>query len=247
MKCDNCGVEVEEKHQYCPLCLEPLYAEHHPDSGSEDRGAIPGEPGQPAQSVQHGRPPLQTRFRAGLWLIEAFSMVAGVAALVIFAADFAFSSEVGWSRYPLVSIALLWAVGVTAVLFRAGPILFSVALFVLAAAYCYLVDRFLGAPFWFVPIALPNMAVLLLLVTGSLAVIRRKQLRLLQILSLVSLSTGIMLIVIEGSLRHYLEDEIDISWSLLGFACFTAVAVVVFYLHRSLRKRHRDIRRYLHL
>lgn len=243
MICSNCGVEVEDTHDYCPLCLTPLG-----EPGAEEDDSVPdrAEPQVRSQVATH-EPPRATRWRAGLWLIEAFTMVAGVAALVIFAADFAFSSEVGWSRFPLVSIALIWAVAVASVLLRSWPVLLSIAVFLLIALYTYAIDRFIGEPFWFVDVAVPTLAVLLLVVTGSVAIVHGKRLRLLQILSLLSFDVGIMLLVIEGSLQRHFLGEISVSWSVLGFACFAAVAVVIFYLHRSLRKRPRDVRRYLHL
>jgi drug/metabolite transporter (DMT)-like permease len=85
------------------------------------------------------------------------------------------------------------------------------------------------------------------LAAAAMSLARRRRLRPLQIISLISFCVGIALVVIEAALRRYFTGELLVTWSVLGFACLTAVSVVVLYLHRSLQKRHRDIRRYLHL
>jgi hypothetical protein len=174
-------------------------------------------------------------------------LVAGVAALVVFAADFAFTSEVGWSRYPLAGIATIWLMGIAGATLVTRPVLFTTALLLIGGGLCFALDRFTGRPFWFLDIAAPIDAVLIVLGAAAMSLARRRRLRPLQTVSLVSFCLGIALVVTEAALRRYFTGELLVTWSVLGFACLTAVSVVVLYLHRSLQKRHRDIRRYLHL
>src|SRR5689334_18619699 len=91
--CKNCGVELEEAMQHCPLCGEPVTGRDNvyaPTPGAQQAFRYSGPMSQP-----------QKKFT---WEIVSIILLSGIIATFII--DFIINRRVTWSEYP-VAISLV--------------------------------------------------------------------------------------------------------------------------------------------
>ncbi len=227
--CRSCGVEVEEGLARCPLCGTPL--------GSAD---TPGEPkAAPRPPEPRGAPRAMRR-----WMLEAATILAGAAATVVFAADFAYRMRLTWSLYPLAAIGFLWVSAVVAIVSCPRPLVWLGCQTAALLAFLYGLDKLTAGPPWFVPLALPAALLAVVLAAATAAIARRRPP--LQVTALALLAAGLYLLGLEQILNRHLSRPFAPGWSLVAFGCIVPVVLVLLFLQRSLRSRP-ELRRLFHM
>ncbi|MFW6214257.1 MAG: DUF6320 domain-containing protein, partial [Spirochaetota bacterium] len=169
------------------------------------------------------------------------------AAIVIFAADFAFGFTLEWSVVPLLAIGFFYLAMIAIIGFHRVPILLLVVETGVVAGFLLLLDVVLPEATWFLSIALP-VTLLLALVSGvAAAAIARLKLRPLQAIAVAFLASGFFVVGLEFILNLALFDELLVSWSLIAFACTLSVFFLILFINRRLRERHAEYRKVFHL
>lgn len=238
MICTNCGVEIDEMSEHCPLCGNAMPVLSGTDPGATHAADAPA-----------GDQPLPPEIVSGVkkWLWEVVSVLAFTAAIVVFAADFAYGSEVSWSRYPLLAILFFWLSATSLILLSRFPVLVFLCQSVFVAGLLYMLGRFLGATHWFLPLALP-VTVLVAAVSGSvIAIATRLKLTLILTIAVILLGIGVFLLALEVILNNFQGNDVVVSWSLVAFACLVALFVVLLFVEKRLRERHSEYRKIFHL
>jgi len=233
--CANCGVEIEEGLKRCPLCLSLLGGERENMVEESPRARI-----APPPAGQAG--PL-TLLR--LW--EIVSLFAAISAVVVFAADFAYSMCVTWARYPLASIVFLWAAGSLLILIRTHKLLLLTAETALSAIFLQVLDLLMPEDPWFFPLALPITVVTGALVGGVAVVARALRRRVFAILAVVLFSVGLLLVGIETVVSLHLSGALRLSWSLLVFGCAVPLVGLLFYIQYRMKITSDELRKIFHL
>ncbi|MFP4113545.1 MAG: DUF6320 domain-containing protein [Spirochaetota bacterium] len=241
-KCTKCGVMIEDNLDECPLCGEPVTEERRKQRQDDEYRDNVLRPGTEIDAENE-----KTVRGAKIWLFEMTSLVAFTAAIVIFAADFAFGFTLTWSTYPLLAIVFVYLLTAAIIaLIRRPAWLFAVET-VVVVGFLFLLDLLVGDTEWFLPIGLPVTILVALLAGGSGAAIVKLNLNALQSLAVVFLASGFFVVGLELVLNYALHDELLVSWSLIAFACTLSLFVVVLFINKRLRERHSEYKKIFHI
>jgi hypothetical protein len=230
--CSNCGVEIENEYEHCPLCGVLL-------TGETDEEPPLG--GEYSEVIEQHDEKVRLLFR------DIFTFIALAGAVVVFAVDFAYGMNISWARYPLASIAFLWLA-----VFLISALKRRVYLLVLCetaatALFLYLVDLFSAASAWFLPLALPLTLAAGALVTVTIAVIRRFDLSALGGISAGLISAGLYTVCAELLINAYLGRPLQPSWSLITAAAVIPIIAFLIHFVKRLERRGSNLEKYLHV
>ncbi len=233
--CTTCGVEVEEGIERCPLCGTRLTEGPSGPPAAEDKERLsPLEPAVPESSVRR-------------WLWEVISLLAVTAAGILFAIDLANGFDVTWSRYPLSAIAFLWVCATSAIALAKRPLALCAALAAAVLAFLLVLELFTTGRPWFLQLAVPLVALAIVVSVGAWAVVSRLRLAPLPAIAVVVLGCGLAAVGVEYLLNRYLPLDRVVSWSLVSLACSISLFFALLLVNKRLKERHSDIRRMFHL
>jgi hypothetical protein len=229
--CSTCAVEVEDGIERCPLCGTPL------------REGLPDLP----DAAGEGSGPEVSESSVRRWLWEVSSLLALTAAAILIAIDLASGFDVTWSRYPLSAIVFLWICATSAIGLARRPLALIAALAAAVVAFLLVLELITGGRAWFVPLALPLAAMAMAEGAGAWLIVSRLRLPLLPAIAAVVLGCGLAAIGTEYILNRYLKPGTVVSWSLVVLACAMSLFLALLLIHKRLKERHSDIRRFFHL
>lgn len=228
--CSHCGVRVERDLERCPLCYARL------------NGASGGEPGE--ESEREGE---AIYTRPVVFLIEILSLLGGVAALVVFAADFAVGFTLSWSRFPLSAIVYAWVVTVAIIVLGRRAVLLWPALTAATLAFLLSLNLFAGGGPWFPSLALPMVVLAAVLIGAVIAAARGRGFSAPAVLSLSLGVAGVYAVGLELILGFYFGTPGRLSWSIVVLASAIALSLVLLFVHTRLRRRNASFERVFHL
>jgi hypothetical protein len=232
--CHNCGVEIDENLDHCPLCRAPLRGE-----ASELELGLPPPTGGPSEDV--ARPVARLR----IW--EIVSLFAGAAAAVVLVADFANGLTVTWARYPILSVFYLWTVCSVLILLRRYRLFLLLAEAGASAVFLLGLDLLAPGEPWFLSLALP-LTILAGAILGAVwAAALALRPRVLAILAVVLGAAGTFALGLEGVLNVHLSEGFRLSWSLVVFGCIVPMVGLLFYVQYRLKVTHSDLRKIFHV
>lgn len=250
--CPNCGVELAADAERCPLCLAPAWrpgASHARGPEETRRREAPVELAISALDPEDAEKLSPAEGRTLLW--ELLTVSLGIAALALLAIDLIDSPGIGWSRYPLASIGLAWAlIGLLGAGRRArspGARRLRLALAALAApAYLLLLDLFSGSLDWSLAIGVPvSLATELIAGLAALAIARSRR-RGANVAAILLAAVALICLAIESILDLAATRAIGLGWSSIVLVALLPVSLFLFYLHyRILGKK--SLRRFFRL
>jgi hypothetical protein len=230
--CSNCGVEIENDYERCPLCGTSL---------SGEAGAEPAGGGEYSEVIeQHDR-------RVRLLFREIFGFIGLAGAVVVFAVDFAYGMDISWARYPLASIAFLWLAMFLIAVLKGRIYLIVLCETAATAAFLLLLDLFSAGGGWFLPLALPLTLAAGGLVLVSAAVIRRFRLSALGGISAGLISAGLYTVCAELVINAYLGGQLQPSWSFITAAAVIPIIAFLINFEKRLERRGSDLQKYFHV
>lgn len=216
--CVNCGVELDDGIEICPLC-----------------GNYPGKKGEsenpsfsyPSDIIQLHR----KENRKYLWELSGIIAFSGVAVCTI--VDLSINRGLGWSLVSDASVLATWVI-ITLFLYarkRVSIVVPCLALTILA--YLFIIDLVVAGKSWFIPVALP------LAITASVsAVIVIILYRIANFKGLNIIATAFILIsgfciLTETILDKYLNNVVELRWSLITAVSLLPVTLIfIFYYYR---------------
>jgi len=241
-KCRNCGVQVEDGLDECPLCGEPVSERRRQEREHENERENVLRPGSSLKPENE-----RTVRSAKIWLFEMVSLVAFTAGIIIFAADIAADFALSWSLYPLLAIGFVYLFTAAIIGFVRVPGLLLVVQTAIVAGFLLLLDLLLPSGAWFLSLALPITILAALLIGASAFVIRRMGLNVLQALAVVFLASGFGVVGLELIINLARAAEMLVSWSLIAFACTLSLFVLILFINKRLKERHAAVRKIFHL
>ncbi len=227
--CKKCGVEIEDKFSFCPLCNEPIGNKKKPEE------KVTEIPQLEKLVVQHP------------WLIELFSFFSAAGAIIVTAVDFAYAADLTWSRIPLISIFFAWLfVFIIHHLIKKVYLLVTLEM-INFFVFLWFLDRFIPVFSWFFRLALPIIMVVGILFLFVILWIRSFKLATFVALAVCTLAVGIFLLCLEVILIRFHQENIFISWSLVAFACILPVSGFLIYFQFRINKKGADLKKYFHI
>lgn len=226
--CSQCGVEVEERAESCPLCHTPIQRRDEPVSEPPRYPEVPVLPGR------------QVRYL--VWLV--FTVVLLSATLTCIAVDLIQSPGVSWSHYAATGAGVLWLFITLVVTLARRPIFVIVGQAVATAGFLVLIDLSNGHLDWFVPLALPIVAV----VSGASVLVwlvaRLSRRAPALTAASVLLSCGLGSVGLDLLISAHLGAA-GLSWSFIVLAAVLPPTAFLVYFHSRLGGRI-DLARILH-
>lgn len=239
--CSNCGVQVEDELDECPLCGEPITEEKRRERRRrEERENLlrPGAEAEPSERTVRG---------AKIWLFEMVSLVAFTAAIIVFATDFAYEFSLSWSPVPLLAIGFVYLFVASIIGLVRHPTALLVVDTLLVAAFLLALDLLIGSDRWFLSLALP-ITLLIGLITGVAAGIAVKlHLNTLQTVAVVFLASGVFVMGLELIVSRAITGSPIVSWSIIAFACALSLFFLILFINKRLRERHAEYRKIFHV
>lgn len=218
--CSRCGVEVEARAESCPLCDAPI----------QRLDALPAE--APRYPQVTGIPGRQVRYF--VWMVSTAALLS--AALTLVALDLVLGGDFSWSRYPLTGAGVLWLLMTLVVVFARRPIFIMVGQAAATAGFLLAIDLFDGRLEWFVPLALPIVAV----VTGASVIVwlvarlSRRSPAMIAAAVLFGCASGSVVLDL-GISSHF--GLMHISWSFIVLGAVAPPMVFLLYYHYRLGRK----------
>ncbi|NMC40900.1 MAG: hypothetical protein GYA43_06980 [Bacteroidales bacterium] len=222
--CVNCGVELDDGTDRCPLCgMDPAEKACRDEITS----------GSPSGIIK-----LQKKEnRRYLWELIGILAFSGIAVCTVI--DLLIRKGLGWSLISDVSIAAAWVIITLYLFVYKEPLVFflSVMLTVLAALFSI---AFLGdAMEWFLPVGLPVTLAAFMSAAAVVILYRAAHFRGLNILASALVILSGLCIIIEILLDRYNNASTDLRWSLIVAASILPVSLIFFFYHYRLKKGNR--------
>jgi hypothetical protein len=231
--CVNCGVELARTEKQCPLCGVPVI---NPAEGvtDEEKSGFP-----------HRREPLESAFDRELW-IKLVSIVLAVPAVICFVSNMMVFTQVFWSLYVVGGLVVCWTFCVSPFLFkRYFPLLWIVANTGATLGYLFLIEFLSAGKVWFLQLALPMVLGVALLSFINVVLIRKRILMELNLAAGIFLSIGLLTVLIDLSLSHYLTGSLLMGWSLFSLISCIAISAALVLIQRQLNVKEK-LKRRLH-
>jgi len=266
--CRNCGVEIEENLDRCPLCSYPsrevpakgwpfhrpeeaepagrMNAKDRKQSHDREESAVPLESAGPLETEGQLKS-AERDDRVRLLFAEVTGFIALAGGVVVFAVDFAYGMAVTWSRFPLAAIGFVWILMSIPCWLRRRIYLIICAETCNMILFLFLLDAFTPDNLWFMSLALPITAGLgtaLLLTTGC---IRRFRLSVLGSISMVLIAMGLWILWIEMLINRFLDGRVYVSWSLIAAASVVPIIAFLFNFDWRLKKHGSNLKKHFHV
>lgn len=201
--CVNCGVELADNQEDCPLCGVQVINPADPDRRLADP-AFPPDP-----SFRNAAPRIR---RAAVMTAAVIGLIPLLTAL---ACDLAFNGVLTWSRYVGVSFLIAYVFLFPPMLIKKHRVTWSMALdYAVMALGMWLFCLIVGGK-WYLPFALPLVTVVFALAYTVYLLIRHTPWNFLKIASVVSGGMGLFALLVEWLINSAFLSGKPMFWSLI--------------------------------
>lgn len=237
--CINCGVELEEGINKCPLCGVTADSPHF-NSLTDEALNDPDEKlySEYASLTQEQR-------RKLFWELSGIILISGI--IISFVIDFIITQSITWSKYCItVCIALL--VNTTLFSFwRNRILLVFIVSMVSSSILLILLDLYSSHEFgWGIKLGIPFVLLFYIVMLVFTVLIKVSKRPGFNILGYFFLAIGLAAIFSEGIISIYLKDTLTLRWSIVVFACMIPISAILSFIHYRLRKGI-NLRRFFHI
>jgi hypothetical protein len=224
--CKNCGVDLGEGNEHCPLC--------------EPTESLSGRVASAADLFRLSRIE-NTRH---LYEITMLLLVSGV--IITLAIDAVFGKGMSWSLMTTTSIGyLIVFISAIYLLRRRTYIVISVAT-AATLVFLWLVDLLTGNNGWFRSIACPLTLSIGVLTAGVLFFNSMSRYRGLNLLATILIALAIFTLITEYLTDRLISSAYNPQWSVVTAASLTIIAMFFIFIHYRL-KRGRSLGRLFHI
>lgn len=238
--CSNCGVELEENMNFCPLCGEPMMDEN-PDNieyiklRKQEMGKKPITSFQKLSGVQK---------RKLFWEISGIILISGI--LITLIIDILDGNFITWSKYSSTACAVLFVNISLFCHWPKKPLVLFFGSYISNSVFLLLIDMYSGNIGWGVKFGIPLLLVAYLIVSALILLIRKTREKELSLISWSLIASGLLSICVEGMISIYADKMVSLYWSLIVVICVLPVSLILFYIQYRL-KRGTDLKRFFHI
>lgn len=224
VRCDQCGVELAEGTERCPLCGAVLG-----DKDAASRAGTPGPVPVPADGADENRQRRQV-------VAEVLSVSLAIAALTLVVLDLIMGAGIAWSLYPLVALGFIWWLICPTLMATRKPAL-GIAVSALAPfGFLVALDAINGSLAWSLTLGAPIAAAVELGVLGTILAAKASKIRGLNVLAYAFVAAAAICLVVEGAIDLYRDGILNLFWSSITASTLIPVAGFLFYAHLRLAR-----------
>jgi hypothetical protein len=238
--CPQCGVELEEPVQICPLCRYAV------NNGRVD----PKESSRVEDERQYDRllsdyvKLTKDQKRKLFWELSGIVLLSCV--LITLIIDIVTSGSITWSRYSISVCLVLFANFTLLSFWRQKLWLLLGGSFISTSSLLVLLDIYNKSIGWGTKLGIPLLLSLYLMIFVLTWIIRITKQPGFNVLGYCFIAAGVLCVCTEGILSFYCAAQLVLRWSLIVFACMIPVAAMLFFFHYRLN-RGTDLRRFFHI
>ena len=230
--CSQCGVEIDNSADLCPLCGAPV----------QKFGELDDEQKRYPERYRFKKMSgAQKRLIAWLTLTTLFV----TSFLVVLTVNLVLEKRITWGSYALTGIGAGWIYSGLLFLFIRRTSLIIAGNFIVTTGFLALIDVFDGSLDWFLRLGLPiagMVTVASLLIALFVFLLKRWAALLWSILILLA---GVFCIGLDLLVSGY-RGPVGMSWSFIVMVSLYPVALLLLFYHIFFRKRL-DLKRFFHV
>ena len=215
MFCINCGIELSDGQKICPICQTRVY---HPDLKKTE--ALPTYPRKAFKSEE-------INIRGLLFVVTLLHIIPIIFALVL---DLNLNGRIDWFGFVVGAVVLLYVCAVLPLWFkRPNPVVFIPCDFLMVAVFLWNINLKLDTA-WFWSFALPITAMIGVVVTAVVALLRYLRHGRLYVFGGAFVLLGLLIMAIEELTHVNFEiAHTSFAWSLypMVFLAIIGVGLIV--------------------
>jgi len=224
--CKNCGVDLGEGNEKCPLC--------EPSDLRKQRVASPADLFRVSR-IQNSR-----------HLYEIFMLILVSGVIITIAIDAVFGKGMSWSLATTTSIGYLIAMVSGVYLLRGKPYLMIAVTASATILFLWLIDRFTGNHGWSRTVGCPMALSGALLTAAVIFLNSLSRYRGLNLLATILIALAVFTVVIEYLIDRLVASVFTPQWSVVTAASLLIIAMIFIFIHYRL-KRGRSLGRLFHI
>ncbi|MGI6234172.1 MAG: DUF6320 domain-containing protein [Christensenellales bacterium] len=218
--CVECGVQLAQELEKCPLCQTPVINPNAP----KQKQAEPAYPDQIEAAIDQ----IDRGYARQLSVI-----IMMVPILIVLLLDIIDGGSM-WSPYVIGALVMLWCFLVVPIVFRLRRPYIYVTLDVLAlCGYLALIAWMSGNFSWYSIIALPLLVLMGVTILLVLLIIRRIEMVKLHRGALLLLLFGAFLVALEVILDRSIWGAVRLSWSVYAATPMMVIALMAYLLEHN--------------
>ena len=239
--CSNCGVELEENMNFCPLCGEPVI-----DETSENIEYIKVRKRKQDEKLLTVYQKLSgSQKRKLFWEISGIILFSVIIATLLI--DLFGGGRISWSKYPVTACAAIFVCTSLFCFWPKRTPLLLFGSFATTSIFSILLDTFDGDIDWGVKLGVPLLLATYIVVVLLVLIIRKAKEKGFNLIAYSFIASGILCIFAESIISLYNNDNIlPLHWSLLVSASILPASALLLFIHYRLKKGT-DLRRFFHI
>lgn len=219
--CVNCGVELRDSESHCPLCDTRVVNPNKPFNEHAER-AYP----KVNDIVLSAEDRMMT-----VILITVLTFLPALTCLIV---DYVISGNCTWSYYVVIAMSVIWTFIVPPLIIKRNTIVISLVIdTVTVLTGLWLVERLVSIKGWFTLLALPIVLSSSLFTLVMVIVAKRIVFGVLKMISFCFGFSALLIIVIEIVTDIYMNDVVQLQWSLIVFIPLVLLSVALIVIDRK--------------
>jgi hypothetical protein len=238
--CKNCGVELEENMNFCPLCGEPVAYKTH-----KNKAYLQFQKTKQEEKILSDFNELTHHQRQKLfWELSGIILISGM--IITFIIDLIINQSVTWSKYSM-SVCLVLFINVTLIVFLQKKIYVLLSgSFVSVSILLILFDLFSQNTGWGIKIGIPMILCFYFVVFGLIKIVRRSRRVGINLIAYFLVTSAIFCLCIDGVISLQRNNRLNLQWSVIVLASVLPVAAILLYIHYRLKKGT-NLKRFFHI
>jgi hypothetical protein len=228
--CKECGVELEDDMNVCPLCQTPV---------GNDSAIENSHPAKP--SVKPVIPGKQLLQRI-LWQVTSVLLLSAIIGTLII--DLTINQAVTWSIYPVSICLMIFSYASLVALWHTRIVFQLLTGWIISTLILMLVNMF-GDKSWPLTLAFPILCTLN--VTGILLTIifTKIKIKSLNVFAIIFVCIAVVCLIIDGIITFHFTNFIKVRWSVIVAACLLPVTAALLFMYYKTRN-NKDLQKIFH-
>lgn len=237
--CINCGVELDEKMNFCPLCGE----NSNQSTNKSTKKSTKKEPETNEMYPKFDRLSNKQRHKF-FWELSGLILISEI--IITALIDFIINKSITWSKYSI-TVSLVLMVNITLFTFlRQRQILLIILSFISTSILLVLLDLYNQNIGWGIQLGIPLLFSFYFWVILLMIVTKYTKQRGLNMLAYYFLAAGLFSLCIDGIIFLYQTGVFQLQWSIIVIVCIIPISAILLYIHYRLNKGI-YLKRFFHL
>jgi len=229
--CKNCGVELEETMDICPLCKLSTHKKEIIESQPDTEKSI--------EQIQY-----ENKRKQIIWELLSLTFISGIIITLII--NLVHSRALTWSLFSISSIALVWILVTLFFFLIKHPFYLTLLLLISLSGYLIIIDLLTKPLNWSLIYGLPISISLIVIFSMVVIAIKIAKQKGFNVLAIVLFGLSIYSICIELSLNHPRDISPLLSWSIIVVASILPICIILVFFHYRMKKGT-DLKKYFHI